>query len=145
MTFRNFGVMLSARCGLSVVGLNKSGVPLLQPLFKRASILPECRIKAASTLSSSVDLFLRASPVVRRWQAACDLTLLLVLLVSKAPVFSMLLWAASSADPPNLWLNDLLTPEQMRSQPTVWLLLSCAWQQRTQDRQAAREILAPSV
>lgn len=81
MTLRNFGVMLSARCGLSVVGPNSSGVLLLRPLFKRASILPECDIKAASTFSLCVDLISDASLAVSMWMAVrlSDLTLLLVL------------------------------------------------------------------
>lgn len=85
MTFRNFGVVLSARCRLPVVGPNSGGVLLLRPLFKRVSILPECNIKAASTCSLCVDLISDTSLAVSLWKAVrfFDLPLLLVLPISK--------------------------------------------------------------
>lgn len=85
MTFLNLGAVLSARRRLSVVGRDSSGVPLLRPLLKRASILPECYTKAASTFSMCVDLIVHASLAISMWMAGrlSDLTLLLVLLISK--------------------------------------------------------------
>lgn len=117
MTFRNFGVVLSARCRLSVVGPNSSGVLLLRPLFKRASILPERDIKAASTLSLSVDLISDASLAVSMWMAVrlFDLFGLPYAAVGGLDGTNAIRKRPRVMQAPNLWLNGLLSLKRIRA------------------------------
>lgn len=135
MTFRNFGVVLPARRGLSVVGPSSSGVLLLRPLFKLASILPECDIKATSTFSLCVVLISDTSLAVSMRSASLNPPFSLFFSLAKAKRGR----AASTAQTPsgsnpercrrcaNLWLNGLLSLEQILA--VVWILPSCARQQ----------------